>query len=154
MPSQDDNRSDRPHISTSIERRRAGEVDQAAGKRLKARRIALNMTQQDLGALCHVSPQQIHKYEMGTSKISLARLLQFAEVLHVPITWFVEGVETHPGLPEDLVSLLSNPKNVQMLLAFDRISDDVAKSSLIRMTESFAELTSTSAPSRSLLAEL
>ena len=93
--------------------RKPSEVDALVGRRLKLRRVLLNMSQQDVADYCAISAQQIHKYEKGESRITASRLVQFGEVLGVPVSWFFVDIERHPELPDDLLRLVA----VQVLAA-------------------------------------
>jgi len=52
----------------------------------------LGLSQQQLARLIGVTYQQAHKYERGLNRISAGRLFEIAQVLHVPISWFFEGL--------------------------------------------------------------
>jgi len=56
--------------------------------RIKARRLQLGMTQQQLARLIGVAFQQVHKYEYGLSRVSADRLYQIAMALDAPVTYF------------------------------------------------------------------
>ncbi|MBI1864921.1 MAG: helix-turn-helix transcriptional regulator [Nitrospirae bacterium] len=58
------------------------------GERIRSRRKALAMTQEELGELAGVTYQQIQKYEKGASKLSPERLQRVAAALHVPLDYF------------------------------------------------------------------
>ena len=44
-----------------------------------------------------VTFQQIQKYEKGTNGVSALRLLQLANFLKVPVTYFYEGYDEYPN---------------------------------------------------------
>jgi transcriptional regulator with XRE-family HTH domain len=67
-------------------------VDIVVGKRLKARRRLLGMTQKGLGASCGVTFQQIQKYECAVSRLSAAMLWKLACALDVDISYFFTGL--------------------------------------------------------------
>lgn len=75
------------------------------GRRIKERREHLNISQERLGELTGVSYQQIQKYEKGTNKVSVERLISIAENLKVPISFFFESAK------EFLVSETRGDKN-------------------------------------------
>jgi transcriptional regulator with XRE-family HTH domain len=82
-------------------------VDIVVGKRLKARRRLLGMTQKGLGATCGVTFQQIQKYECAVSRLSAAMLWKLACALDVDISYFFSGLtrdaekgeERRPAMP-------------------------------------------------------
>jgi transcriptional regulator with XRE-family HTH domain len=70
------------------------DIDLHLGKRLRARRRLLGLTQQQLAIVVGVRFQQIQKYECGANRISASRLWRLAEVLGVPVGYFYDGLET------------------------------------------------------------
>ncbi len=71
----------------------SGLLDAYIGKRLRLRRLMLQMSQDELAAIIGVTFQQIQKYETGDTKISSSRLFVFAKVLGVDINFFFTGLE-------------------------------------------------------------
>jgi transcriptional regulator with XRE-family HTH domain len=67
------------------------------GRRLRARRRLLDLTQRDVGALCGVTFQQVQKYEAGEVKMTVSRLLRFAEVLRMPAEALMQGLQRTPA---------------------------------------------------------
>jgi len=61
------------------------------GKRVKAVREDMGISQTKLGDLIGVSYQQIQKYENGTSALSVEKLDKIATVLTTPISYFFGG---------------------------------------------------------------
>jgi transcriptional regulator with XRE-family HTH domain len=70
------------------------DVDIQVGGRIRERRNALGMTQEELGKALRdsLSHQQIQKYEKGENSISCARLVQIAEALGVTAGSLLESV--------------------------------------------------------------
>jgi transcriptional regulator with XRE-family HTH domain len=60
------------------------------GNKLKLRRLALGLTQTKVAKAINVTFQQIQKYEKGTNGVSSIRLLQLANYLKVPVSYFFE----------------------------------------------------------------
>jgi transcriptional regulator with XRE-family HTH domain len=77
--------------------RDADEVDRAVARRIRRRRVALGMTQQQIAELLEVTYQQAHKYEAGRSRIPAGRLHEIARALGVEVEYFFEEID-----PEDL----------------------------------------------------
>ena len=67
------------------------EVDFLVGRHLRRRRRLLGLTQQELGAACGISFQQVQKYECASNRISVAMLWRLACVLEVEIGYFFAG---------------------------------------------------------------
>ena len=75
------------------------EVDRYVASRIRERRLALGLSQQELAALAGVTYQQVHKYETGANRISAGRLLAIARALGVEVGQLFEGLGPG-GVPE------------------------------------------------------
>ena len=62
------------------------QIDKNIGKKIKRIRKALGLSQIALAERIGISFQQIQKYEKGASKISVVRLQQISEALHINIS--------------------------------------------------------------------
>jgi transcriptional regulator with XRE-family HTH domain len=65
--------------------RRVTAIHGEIGARLRAARLQVDMTQQQLGKKLGLTFQQIQKYEKGTNRIDVNRLMQCARILNVPM---------------------------------------------------------------------
>jgi transcriptional regulator with XRE-family HTH domain len=74
------------------------DVDRRLGARLRERRIALGLTQQQVAELVGISHQQSRKYEAGANRISVGRLVALARALGVEVGYFLEGLGTDEPL--------------------------------------------------------
>ena len=70
--------------------RGATNVDKYIGARMREGRLALNMSQADLGKELGVTFQQIQKYESGRNRISAARLYDVCKTLNVSLSSMFE----------------------------------------------------------------
>ena len=75
-------------------RARAQDVDRHIAARMRARRIMLGMTQQQIAELIGVTYQQAHKYENGMNRVAAGRLYSIAQALGVEVGYFFEGLQT------------------------------------------------------------
>jgi transcriptional regulator with XRE-family HTH domain len=84
-----------PRAASSARRSttRTQDIDRHVGARVRERRIMLGLTQQQLADLIGVTYQQAHKYERAINRISAGRLLEIAQVLAVPVSYFFSGLE-------------------------------------------------------------
>src|SRR4051794_13900846 len=81
-------------------RPRAQDADRHVGARVRERRIALGLTQQQLAELVGITYQQAHKYEKGLNRIAAGRLAALARALAVEPGHFFEGLsEGEPARP-------------------------------------------------------
>lgn len=60
------------------------------GKRLRARRRMLEMTQTQVARACGTTFQQVQRQEAGERAITVARLMRLAAALRAPINLFIE----------------------------------------------------------------
>ena len=70
---------------------RAHHIDIHAGARVRMRRKALKISQQELAKHLNLTFQQVQKYERGSNRISASKLFEIAQVLQVPVAFFFEG---------------------------------------------------------------
>lgn len=75
------------------EERSPNDIDKALGMRIRARRIALGVTQELMAAKLGVTFQQIQKYERGVNRIAASRLYDIAAVLETPVADLFDGVD-------------------------------------------------------------
>jgi len=75
-----------------------GNFNHHLGSKLRTRRLALGLTQTKVAQAINVTFQQIQKYEKGTNGISSLRIMQLANFLKVPVTYFFEDYPAYqPG---------------------------------------------------------
>jgi transcriptional regulator with XRE-family HTH domain len=65
-------------------------VDIYIGARMRERRLALNLSQADLGEVLGVSFQQVQKYEGGKNRVSAARLFEICKILDLSLSSMFE----------------------------------------------------------------
>lgn len=64
-------------------------LDREIGRRIRARRLERDMSQQELAAAIKITFQQIQKYEKGVNRVSAATLVDIARTLETPLTSLV-----------------------------------------------------------------
>jgi transcriptional regulator with XRE-family HTH domain len=79
----------------TIVKRGATAVDKYVGARIRAGRLAADLSQAQLGNALGITFQQIQKYEKGTNRISCGMIVLAASALNVEIGWMFEGC---PGI--------------------------------------------------------
>jgi len=70
--------------------RSANAIDAYIGARMRERRLALEMSQDQFGKELGVSFQQIQKYESGQNRVSAARLFDVCKALNVSLSSMFE----------------------------------------------------------------
>ncbi len=114
----------------------SGETIAEMGRRIKLRRTELGMSQQMLGDLAGVTPQQIQKYEFGLNRVNAPTLGRIADALEVPISYFYQKNSAETKDAEKLI--FKSPKyNMRLLQAFAAISPKMQRD-FILLIESVA----------------
>ena len=93
-------------------------IDVRFGKLLRLARTARGMSQEKLGAMNSLTFQQIQKYERGTNRVSISRLMRIANDLGIPAAWFIEklGEPATQEKPFTIDATLLDPREVRALL--------------------------------------
>ena len=87
----------RHKLSGGAMARRASDVDDHVGRRLRARRTELGISQEKLADALGISYQQISKCESGVNRVSASRLWDIAQALEVDVGYFFEGIKKRAG---------------------------------------------------------
>lgn len=66
-------------------------VDVYIGSKVKARRRLLGLSQEELAKSIGLTFQQVQKYEKGTNRISVSRLVDICRSLKTPVDYFFDG---------------------------------------------------------------
>lgn len=74
-------------------------IDRHVGARVRALRTGRGMSQEVLGHLLGVSPQQIYKYETGRNGLSATRLWHVAAILGVSVNDLFDHAPPPAALP-------------------------------------------------------
>lgn len=115
---------------------RTAYVDAHVGNQIRKRRILMGFSQTRLGDSLGLSFQQVQKYERGIDRISVGRLVQMAEVLEVPITYFFE--ELSPGL--DVVAEGRAPEDGLAAAESAMAGDPMAKRETLELVRAYYEI--------------
>lgn len=68
------------------------QIYQLVGDRIRLQRKLLNYSTTQLGALVGVSQQQISRYELGQSRMTISCLFNIAEALQISVRYLLEDV--------------------------------------------------------------
>lgn len=72
---------------------RVNSIDAHVGRRIRARRQLLGMSQTKVANRLQISFQQLQKNENGQNRIGASRLFALSRILQVPVTYFFDGFE-------------------------------------------------------------
>ena len=130
------------------------EVDAHVGELLKQRRMALRLSQRELGERIGVSLQQIHKYETASNKVSLTRFFRLTQALNVPPSYFYEGIWVNSTaaatVPNELrdsageedealrIPLERRPEILALTSAFSSIKEAAIRKQIYNLCEAIA----------------
>lgn len=102
-------------------------IDVLVGKRIRARRHAMGVSQTELGDAIGVKFQQIQKYETGANRVSASRLWAVAEKLGVDVVYFFEGIKRSDenaevtDEPIDKMEFLSDRDAIEMMELYRKL---------------------------------
>lgn len=103
-------------------------IDIHVGKRLRMRRLMLDMSQETLAEALGLTFQQVQKYEKGSNRVGASRLQRISEVLQVPVSFFFEGLANKAAGKERGTE------------ALDYVADFVASSDGLALIRSFSKI--------------
>ena len=75
------------------------EGDKFVGGKIYSLRLAKGLSRQQLSKVIGVTHQQLQKYEKGTNRISVGRLVLIAKALSKDVSYFYEGLEANDKEP-------------------------------------------------------
>ena len=123
-----------------------GSIDKEVGSRVRMRRISIGMSQEKLGDMLGLTFQQVQKYEKGTNRISVARLVDIAKILDVNIHFFFNGIKSarsDPGFAEEeappyISEVMSTPEGLQLIRSFTSIKSPKVRKSVVQLVATLA----------------
>lgn len=117
----------------------SSELDKIIGARLKFYRLAREMSQTKLGREAGVTFQQIQKYENGTNRVSVSRLIDFSRILDFTMSEFFDGIcedsSKVSGLPSDLIEALASPQVVELNRCFAEVKSFHMRRTVIQLVK-------------------
>ena len=118
-------------------------IDIHVGKRLRMRRLMLDMSQETLAASLGITFQQVQKYEKGVNRIGAGRLFEIARILGVPIDFFYDGVgasaDTAAEAAPPVMEFVSSGEGLQLSLAFMKIKDPKVRKRVLDLVKSLSD---------------
>jgi len=117
-------------------------VDVHVGARFRQRRSLLGMSQTAVGDAVGLTFQQVQKYERGSNRISASRLLEFAKVLDVPISYFFDEMPTS-ALRGSPVSGRTGKNVREAHTPFEREKDPLVKRETLELVRAYYKIRET-----------
>jgi transcriptional regulator with XRE-family HTH domain len=123
-----------------------GTIDREIGTRMRTRRMLIGMSQEKLGEELGLTFQQVQKYEKGTNRISVGRMVEIAKVLGVDILFFFEGLTgqkgqgfAEPAQPPFIADFIATQDGHQLMRAFARIKNPKHRRAIVQLANNLAE---------------
>jgi transcriptional regulator with XRE-family HTH domain len=121
-------------------------IDVEIGTRVRMRRISIGMSQEKLGDMLGLTFQQVQKYEKGTNRISVGRLVDIAKILGVGIDFFFNGIKSikiETGFAEEesapyISDVMSTPEGLQLIRTFTGIKSAKVRKSIVQLVAALA----------------
>ena len=125
-------------------------VDIYVGSKVKSRRLILGLSQEELAKSIGITFQQVQKYERGTNRISVSRLVDICRVLKVQTDYFLDGSFTtsRPGTRNLAMKGFSDTKQeplepdplmkrdvLELVRAYSRIKSPQLKKQILEMAK-------------------
>lgn len=113
-------------------------IDEYVGKRVRARRKMLGLSQTQVGNHLGITFQQVQKYERGTNRIGSGRLFRLADFLDVDVAYFFEGARyaLDPDLEKtDIEDHMGRGETRELVYAYYSIADPRVRRKIIAITK-------------------
>ena len=123
-----------------------GSIDKEIGSRVRMRRVSIGMSQEKLGDKLGLTFQQVQKYEKGTNRISVGRLVDIAKILGVDIHFFFNGIKSikadagfaEEDTPPYISDVMSTPEGLQLIRTFTGIKNAKVRRSIVQLVAALA----------------
>lgn len=113
--------------------RSATSADREVGVRIRALRIAARMTQSDIARRLGITTTQMHRYEVGATRVAASRLIAIAQSLGVPVS---DLVGAKPALELDGGAYDSQLQ--ELVRAYRSITTQQHRLALVQLARSMA----------------
>jgi transcriptional regulator with XRE-family HTH domain len=126
-----------------INARSSGKYDVELGKRVRLRRVEMEISQSELADKLGVSFQQVQKYEKGVNRVGATRLQQIAMALDVPVTFFFDddsfGKRASDGKREvESLLFIDSAFSLRLLRAYASVKNQTVQRQFVSLIESIA----------------
>jgi len=123
--------------------RSTGKHDVELGKRIRLRRVEIDITQAELAKRIGLTVQQVQKYEKGVNRVGASRLQQVATALDVPVTFFFDddglGKRAKDGKREvESLLFIDSAFSMRLLRAYTSVKSQAVQREFVSLIESIA----------------
>lgn len=113
-------------------------ISKTVGQRIKSVRRCLGITQRELGSMIGLTFQQVQKYENGSNRISIDRLVEIANVLNTKVTIFLD--ELTDDKKTSIERELFSGNTVEIIKALRQIKSDTSRELILDMIKKMKSL--------------
>ena len=116
---------------------RSDPEDVEIGLKIRALRVAKEVSQTTIADGLGLTFQQVQKYEKGANRVSAARLQKIADMLDTPITFFFgePSARTKKQHQDSGLALIQSQGAMRLLRAYAEISSGATKHALVLLAE-------------------
>lgn len=112
------------------------------GKRIRMRRLFLDMNQEALAKQLGLTFQQVQKYEKGANRVSASRLSAIGDILGVPISFFFGDLQRNDApatLQEQKArEQMERPETIELVRLYYAIPDQRVRKQFLEMVKAAA----------------
>ncbi|MEE1613335.1 helix-turn-helix domain-containing protein [Microvirga sp. CF3016] len=116
-------------------------VDRHVGARIRLRRSLTGVHRAQLGRILGLTLQDIQKFEAGRTRVGAGHLLDIANVLGVPVSYFLEGLPYADERSDEGTAIqlfLNTSEGLELASAFTRIENPVLRRVLLDLVRAAA----------------
>lgn len=124
--------------------RSAKAVDVRLGQRVRARRLEIGMSQEQLGEFLGITFQQVQKYEKGANRIAASRLWDLSKALEMPVAQFFDGFDAKKSSADQARSsktadALATPEGSELMGLFSGIKSRAVRRRVVGLVRALTE---------------
>jgi transcriptional regulator with XRE-family HTH domain len=122
-------------------------IDIHVGKRIRARRKDVRVSQEKLAEQLGLTFQQIQKYEKGANRVSASKLYDIARALQASIEYFFRGLDDPSGRMDGVTENDTRPfvhdfvttaEGQELVSEFAKIQDQQVRKQMLDLIKSLA----------------
>tara|TARA_B100002019_G_scaffold279720_1_gene281890 strand:+ start:905 stop:1348 length:444 start_codon:yes stop_codon:yes gene_type:complete len=131
---------------------RVDSLDKFIGQRVRKLRVVKGLSQEKLAEQLGITFQQVQKYEQGTNRISVSRLIYISKALGTPIDYFFKNLQSKPsnGLAEseqdtfkpeteNAENIFESRETVDLLKVYYSLQDKASRKDLMKIIRMFVQ---------------
>ena len=114
-------------------------IDVHVGAKVRARRLLLGLSQESLAKMIGLTFQQVQKYERGTNRISVSRLVDICRALKTPLDSFLNSslAVGEPGTRKSLNQGFSDNEQESLAVGAD---DNLTKRDVFELIRAYSKI--------------